>query len=282
MRGRSRATLLTEQAIHRIVHTRKPITVRGICYALFTEGLIPDMSVNNTKRISRITTRMREDGDLDWRDIVDDSRIPARVTQWSEPDEIIEAATDNYRKDYWQDQPTIVEVWSEKSTVKGVLAPVLDEWGVTFRPFKGFGSFTAVMQAAADSRSVEDDGKVLKVLYLGDHDPSGRYMSDIDLPERLSRYGSKVCVDRIAVDLDYDTSLPTFVAKKTDKRYKWFVAEHGHKCIELDALNPNTLRERVNSAIRGYVDMESWSRMVMVEEAEKESMRDFLTKWRAA
>ena len=282
MRGRSKETLLTEQAIGMIVHARKPITVRGICYALFTKGLIPDMSTNSTKRISRITTRMREDGEIDWRDIVDDSRIPARVTQWSEPDQIIEAATNNYRKDYWQDQPRIVEVWSEKSTVKGLLAPVLDEWGVTFRPFKGFGSFTAVMQAAVDSRAVEGDGKVLEVLYLGDHDPSGRYMSDVDLPERLSRYGAEVYVDRIAVDMDYDASLPSFAAKKTDKRYKWFVAEHGQKCIELDALNPNVLRERVNNAIRSYVDMESWARMVMVEEAEKESMRDFLTKWRAA
>jgi hypothetical protein len=70
-----------------------------------------------------------------------------------DPDSIIRAAVLGCRCDNWQDQPTIVEVWSEKSTVQGVLAPVLAELGVTFRITKSFGSFTAVKQAADVSNS---------------------------------------------------------------------------------------------------------------------------------
>ena len=36
------------------------------------------------------------------------------------------------------------EVWSEKGTVRGVLAPTLDKYGVGFRPVHGFSSATTV------------------------------------------------------------------------------------------------------------------------------------------
>lgn len=282
MRGRSKATLIIEAAIQDIVEERKPITVRGVCYALFVGGYIDSMETKNTQKVSRIMTRMREAEEIDWRDVVDDSRTPARVSQWSAPDEVLSAVVYSYRKDYWQDQPRVVEVWSEKATVRGLLQPVLNEWGVTFRPFKGFGSFTAVMQAAEDSRSANWEGKETHVIYLGDHDPSGRYMSDVDLPDRLSRYGASLCLERLAVDMTMDSHLPSFGAKRTDKRYQWFTQNHGHRCIELDAIDPNDLRERVSEQIKSSVDLLKWERMVSVERAEKESMRDFLMKWRVA
>ena len=41
-----------------------------------------------------------------------------------------------------------VEVWSEKGTIRGVLKPVLDEYGVGFRVMHGFGSATEVYMAS--------------------------------------------------------------------------------------------------------------------------------------
>ena len=152
MRGLAKATIRLRQAIQDIVEERAPITVRGIAYGLFVGGYRKSIATSETPKVSRNATAMREDGDLDWRDIVDDSRVPSRAAQWCDPSELIKATVDAYRKDYWQDQETIVEVWSEKATVKGVLQPVLDEWGVTFRNLKGFGSFTSVKQAAEESR----------------------------------------------------------------------------------------------------------------------------------
>ena len=111
------------------------------------------MAVGQTQRISRIMTEMREERarSTGRRSSTAAERSSARrrgATRTTSS----EAAVRGYRRDNWQEQPTIVEVWSEKSTVEGVLAPVLDELGVTFRVMKGFGSFTAVMQAAEDSQ----------------------------------------------------------------------------------------------------------------------------------
>ena len=64
--------------------------------------------------------------------------------------------------------------------MRGVLAPVLDHYAVGFRVMHGFSSATAVHDIAED-----DDGRELIVLYVGDFDPSGMFMSEEDLPTRL-------------------------------------------------------------------------------------------------
>jgi hypothetical protein len=205
------------------------------------------MEVKHTARVSRVMTEMREREALDWTQIVDGSRAVERAKTWDEPDSIIAAAVRGYRRDHWQDQPTIVEVWSEKSSVQGVLAPVLNELGVTFRVMKGFGSFTAVRQAAEDSNDLASQETV--ALYIGDWDPSGLYMSEHDLPERLARYGGMWELKRIALSRADTAGLPHFDAatKRGDARYRWFVERYGRRCWELDAMDPNTLRDRCAS-----------------------------------
>lgn len=280
LRGKSKNTLELEQVIVEIVAERHPITVRGVCYALFTRGLIESMATNETGRISRVMTGMRETGELDWTLIVDGSRSVDRVSVWRNPSEIIQSAVIGYRRDYWQDQPTLVEVWSEKSTVQGVLAPVLREFGVTFRVMKGFGSFTAVRQAAVDSLDIPSDRDAI-ALYIGDRDPSGLYMSEVDLPNRLSRYGSAWQFKRIAV-LESDTeTLPSFDAgtKSGDVRHGWYVSQYGNKCWELDAIDPNDLRQRVREQIETRLNLPCWEHAKQVEMAEVASMKDFHRAW---
>ena len=285
-RGKAASTLDLEMAILEIVEERAPITVRGVCYALFTKGFIPDMSKGSTGKVSRIMTDMRECDDLDWTQIVDGGREPVAWAMWDNPDERIRQTVAGYRRNNWQDQPLQVEVWSEKSTIQGVLEPVLANLGVTFRVMKGFGSFTAVRQAAEDSLDLPED-KPLVALYLGDWDPSGLYMSEADLPERLDRYGFDGEFKRIALvkdDLDY---LPHFdvETKSSDARYRWFqgyshyIGTPTGRCWELDAMDPNDLRERVGAAIEQHMDMDIWNRALEVEAAERESMQQFHKAW---
>jgi hypothetical protein len=280
MRGKAKATVALEAAILEIVAERAPITVRGVCYALFTRQLIPSMQVKNTARVSRIMTEMRESETLDWTLIVDGSRAVERPRTWDNPDSIIQAAVHGYRRDYWQDQKTLIEVWSEKSTVQGTLAPVLDDLGVTFRVMKGFGSFTSVRQAAEDASRNQAQNTI--ALYIGDWDPSGLYMSEIDLPTRLARYGGTQQVRRIALLVSDTVDLPNFDAdtKADDARYRWYVERFGRRCWELDAMNPNDLRDRVRIEIESYIDKDRWYRALEIEAAEVGSMTDFHRAWR--
>ncbi len=274
-RGRSKSTLALESVILDIVEERHPITVRGIGYALFTRELIKSMSKNEISRISRITTDMRESGIMDWTHIVDDSRSVDRANGWSNPVRMLEVMTRGYRRDRWQDQPTLIEVWSEKSTIQGVIAPVLDEYGVTFRVMKGFASYTCLRQAAEDSIEIPE-GRRGVVLYVGDWDPSGLYMSEMDLPQRLSRYGSQWSFERVAL-IESDTkNLPSFdvETKKEDPRMPWFANRYGKKCWELDAMNPNDLRERLKEQIETRLDLLAWEHARRIEEIQRESLHE--------
>jgi hypothetical protein len=50
----------------------------------------------------------------------------------------------------------------------------------------------------------------------------------------------------------------------------------------LDALNPNTLRARVEAEIRAVIEWEAWERCAKVEAAEQESLSRILGEWREA
>lgn len=281
-RGKSKASLDLIDAAASILREIQPATVRAVCYRLFVAGLIADMSKSSTNRVGTQLVYARENGLIDWRWIVDETRGGERVGLWSSPNEIIDAAVRGYRRDYWQEQPKRVEVWSEKGTVRGTLAPVLEEYGVTFRVMHGYGSATALYDMAAESNRSD---RPMTALYCGDWDCSGLHMSEVDLPARLARYGGTAAVERIALtacDVVPGADLPSFdaITKKGDSRYVWYVERYGNSCWELDALSPVTLRERVESAIVALIDAESWNHALMVERAETESMRLFAERWK--
>ena len=65
------------------------------------------------------------------------------------------AVLNSYRRDVWRNQSVRIEVWSEKGTVRGTLAPVLNDLRVTFRVFHGNCSTTVVHDIAAKSQQTD-------------------------------------------------------------------------------------------------------------------------------
>jgi hypothetical protein len=267
------------EAMRAAAEAANPITGRGIGYKLFSRGLIPSMATSVMKRVYRLLKEARERGLIPWEWIVDETRSLERRQSWADPAAYVRTVSRAYRRDFWKQQPKRVEVWSEKGTVRGVLAPALDKYGVGFRVMHGFGSATAIYDIAND-----DDGRSLIILYVGDYDPSGMYMSEEDIPQRLGQYGGDhVEVKRIALLLNHVTSLPSFPAsdKRNDPRYSWFVGNFGNQCWELDALDPNDLRRLVENAIKKEIEPVAWKRCAVVEKAEKQSLRTVLDNWKA-
>jgi hypothetical protein len=229
------------------------------------------------KKVYRLLKEAREEDIIPWAWIVDENRQLERVSMWDDPEEYTAAVITSYRRDYWNQQPKRLQVWSEKGTVRGLLSPVLDDYGVGFQIMHGFGSATTVHDAAID-----DDGRPLVVLYVGDQDPSGMWMSERDLPERFDRYGGDhVILERIAIT-SQDHGQPSFPAsdKSKDTRYRWCVSNFGPRCWEIDAMDPNDLRTRVEQAIRKHIEPIAWERCKMVERAEQDSLRTILSNWR--
>jgi hypothetical protein len=256
-----------------------PITGRGIGYKLFAAGLIPSMARGEMQRVYRLLTDARERGEIPWVWVVDETRALERCPSWDDPAAFVHTVSRAYRRDFWTQQPVRVEVWSEKGTVRGVLQPVLDEYGVGFRVIHGFSGATTLHDVAQDG-----DGRPLIALYVGDFDPSGMWMSERDLPERLSKYGGDhVSVKRIAITLADTPGLPSFPAadKDRDTRHKWFIKQFGHRCWELDAMDPNDLRTRVEAEIVAEIEPVAWQRCDIINKAEQQSLRTILDQWGA-
>jgi hypothetical protein len=307
-RGLAKKTIDMIHAMHRICEERQPITVRGVAYALFVLKLISSMAVACTQKVSRLLVYAREQSIIPWTWIVDESRELEEYATWDNPDEFLDQFSRNYRLNFWNQQPFRVQVWSEKGTVRGLLGPVIDEYGTPFFNVHGFNSATKVMDVAKDPNR-----HPMMVFYVGDYDPSGLYMSVKDLPERLEQYaqlagyeGSHIEIRRIALLREHCTeALPSFSAgdKTEDKRFRWFITNYGDprdlpnlerpqkewermewvtRLWELDAMDPRELRSLVENAIRSMIDWDTWHRCAISEKAQRDSMKHGIEQWRSA
>jgi hypothetical protein len=137
-------------------------------------------------------------------------------------------------------------------------------------------------------------------------------MSEMDLPRRLARYSCSTPLDkdisvefarrylealnleirRVALTEEHTRMLgegPRFPASDKgptedsdgDSRYPWFVENYGEWCWELDAMDPNDLRDCVEDAILAELDTESWDRYVEVEEAERQAIVETCATWKS-
>jgi len=273
-RGRSKATLALIEAMKTIAEEAHPITGRGIGYKLFAAGHIGGMNEMNV--VYRALKIAREEGTIPWEWIVDETRELELINTWQNPSRCADGFF--YRRDLWQTQPHTAEIWCEKGTVRGVLWPVLSRLGVGLRVLHGFSSATSVWEAS--NPGIER--RPLVALYIGDYDPSGMNMSESDLPARIKEYGGHhIRLKRIALTAEQTPPLPSFSVedKRRDPRYKWFKANFGDRCWELDAMDPRQLRGIVETEINALIDPELWDQQEAHQEREQKSIEALLRWW---
>jgi hypothetical protein len=117
-RGRAQKSLDLIESMFDAAEAAQPITGRGIGYKLFTAGLIPSVSRNEMQRVYRLLKEAREEGVIPWSWIVDETRALERVPTWDDPAHCARCVARSYRRDFWNQQPHRVQVWSEKGTVR--------------------------------------------------------------------------------------------------------------------------------------------------------------------
>lgn len=264
---------------YRILAAMHPATVRGVAYQLFTRDLIENMGDKCVRNVSRMIVIAREKGIIPWEWIVDETRQEERVSSWNGLGDFGETVVRGYRKDFWQHQDSWIKVFSEKATVGGIVRPILDEFAVGFQVLHGFGSATSLHDVAEESLTGE---RYLEILYIGDFDPSGMHMSEVDLPGRVEKYGGVVDITRIALTwADCTDALSPFSVetKSRDPRYAWFKRNYGARCWELDAMNPNDLRRRLRNEITRRLDLDAWAHCQTTEAAERESLNAYVNAW---
>jgi len=199
---------------------------------------------------------------------------------WEDPEKFIERyedwfknCWDNFAMPMWTTQEKAVEVWVEKDALSRLVSEVADEFNTVTCPSRGYSSYSYVRKGV---RRINEHDKPVKILYLGDVDPSGMDI-ERDLEERLMRYGAgNITVERVALTLEQiqEYNLPPMPAKTRDPRLAKFMADTGGSdAVELDALEPPVLQELIRNAINAEIDQDAWEERKKEIEDEKQKLK---------
>lgn len=278
------------------------LTNRQLYYQLVARNIIPN-AVEIYKRICTFLTDARYGGYLDWDAIEDRGRVPERHSQWRDVKSLIETAVHSYRLPRWQNQEYYVELYSEKEAMGSVLKPIADQYHIYFGCNKGYSSASTMYeiyqrlkaQILDDDGNLREDYKKCKILYLGDHDPSGLDMVR-DIRERITEFiregydgydqvfydllddGTLFGIDHLALKREQidEYNPPPNPAKITDPRAGKYIREHGRVSWELDSLSPEVLRGIAEEGIREYIDISKYNTVIKQEKEEIQVLRDFM------
>ncbi len=288
---RTRRTKAEMQAlrdgIHEIARDNRVCTIRQIYYLGIGRYWDKDTGGKrkNYSMVVRLAGQMREaeDGSLPWDWVADNSRYVRRPEMYLSAGDALENCIRYYRRDAWQDQPYRVEVWCESDSISGVIYDVTSKYGVGLYPCGGQSGKSFVREAAIAHR---ESGKPVYVIYAGDWDPSGLSIPRA-VEERMQRYGHRdvqMHFSRVGVNPE-DVMHGEYTSHSTNKRdpnYRRFVkACRDHDLdpdvsVEVEALPPAELRERIEDKIISLVDVDAWHSTVEAESSE----REFMQQWR--
>lgn len=260
------------------------ITVRQLYYRLVTRGMTNDL--NHYQRVVQTTSTARWNNEMRMDIFIDRERMmygETKYKSWSIGSQIergkmqIRAWMDAYEVEWWENQENYIEVWSEKKALQGVFEEECNNYNVGLACCKGYPSITFLFDASKRFKNVKD--KKIILLYFGDFDPSGM---DIErtIKENVQRLGCAVDIKRIALNKEQVLSmnLPGAPAKSTDTRTaKW----NGGRVVELDAIEPNTLKQMCEQAINEHFNQDRFCMLKQREKQERleyqKALKDFIT-----
>ena len=242
------------------------ITVRQVYYQCVSRKIL-DNSKDSYTKISDVIAKGRLAGLIDWEAIEDRGRYVRSNAHWDSPQQIIQAAAEQYRINTRATQPYYIECWIEKDSLVSILEKTCNSLDVPCFSCRGFASITALYEAAQRFRGKKN----AVILYAGDHDPSGLKIPQTII-ERLNEFEVDVRLERIGLTLDQINALnlPPYPAKEKDNNFKEYYQNTGlTEAWELDALPPDTLSAIFESAINRYTDFYALDKMRKLEKQHK-------------
>jgi len=250
------------------------LTLRQLYYQFVARDLIPNKQTEY-KNLGSVISDGRLAGLIDWDSIVDRTRELKALGHWNSPADVLDSAAYSYRTDLWQSQPYRLEVWIEKEALAGVIEGVCKQWDVPYFSCKGYNSQSEMWRAGQRLLELAESGYMVRVLHLGDHDPSGIDMTR-DIRDRLNMFAepNDIVVKRIALNMDQVEELkpPPNFAKLSDARSADYIAEYGDESWELDALSPAYINDLIQEEVAEVLDQDAWQSAKAEDEADRQKL----------
>lgn len=254
------------------------LTLRQLYYQFVARGFIEN-SIKSYNNLGNVISDARLSGLLDWDAIEDRTRNLSALQTWWSPKEILEQDAQVFKYDFWDEQPVYIEVWVEKEALVGVIERAAYKWRCPYFACRGYSSQSEQWRAGV---RFKDMNKPVKIIHLGDHDPSGIDMTR-DNVDRLLMFSedSDVEVTRIALNMPQVERYnpPPNPAKFQDPRAADYIRKFGNESWELDALDPHVIDALISDEIEQYIDQEIWDETKEREDRAKAKLKELATNW---
>jgi len=262
----------------------KPLTLRQIYYQLVGKGFIEN-KVSQYGMLSNLLKWARIDGYINWDDIEDRVRAFHDLRGWNDEYHFIKQELSKflygYRRDLLQSQNKYLEIWIEKDALSSLFTRVASPYTIPVVVCRGFSSVSFLHEFT--QRLKYQKNKIPIMLYFGDFDPSGVEMlnsMEITLKEELGVPG--IIFKRIALlkqDITvYNLPHSPEALKKTDTRAKKHVEEHGEIAVELDALRPDILENKIKTAVETELNIHLFNKEAGVYKKELDLLNQLKSK----
>jgi hypothetical protein len=277
-RGQSAETLMMKAHILRIIEKLEdwlPVTVRQVFYQL-VKALIIENIIGQYKRVSRMMSEMRYDGELEWWKVEDRSRRTIIIKKWTNLGECLEEKVndlDYYFRCKVQQQENYVEVWTEKDALTGIFQRVILPYCVKLVVCRGQSSTTYVKNYADRATAAIERGQQPVIIYGGDLDPTGMRVP-ISIEERLrDHHDIDVTMHRFGLNPEqieeYNLPFSIEAIKDKDPNTPKYIKKYGRIAVELDSLDPSDLEYLIDEALLKFIDMEGYEEEVKIEKKER-------------
>lgn len=272
MVGLHKKTQAMIEAARAVMAEHHPMTLRQVFYRLVS-GQVLENTRGQYQALSNALVRARQDAMIPWGWLEDRLRRPRTVGMWDDLADFAETAISAYRRDVWASQSVYIEAWLEKDALSGIFEETLEPYGVTLNVGRGYDGWSSIREAAVRF----GNGEGVTILYCGDFDPSGEDIAR-SLRERLAFFGCYPEIVKCALTAEDVTryNLPPDFAKATDTRRAAFVEKWGDVAVELDALPPDVLVERIEAEVTKRLDLDALARVKEQERRDRERLIDLL------
>lgn len=260
------------------------MTLRQLKYQLIARNYIENTKKDHGK-LYDLADKGRMGGLIDWDLIEDRTRLPHKIPNVKDISEALKETAKYHRLDRTKNQSVYIELWAEKNAIAEIIKEESEYYDIVLQIGNGYSSKTAIYRGFKRFQKAQNEGKKIYLLYLGDHDPSGKDMveafkktfNDFKINPDVNVIGI-IKEQVIKYKLPHNT-VKTKKAGNKDPRAEKYREEEGNKSWEVDALSPTILHKVVSTAIKKLIDMDLFEKQLEREELDKEELQKIADKY---
>lgn len=243
-----------------------PLTLRQIHYQMVSKGYYENTESQYIMLSSNVK-HARFDDLIGWDVIEDRSRIFHDLTGWQDykiyTAAYFESFSEAYKRDLLQSQDKYIELWIEKDALSSLFVRIAEPYTIPVVASRGFNSVSFQNDFRNRATPHIQNGKEAVMLYFGDFDPSGlAVLPAIERNLKMHLGVSNLRCRMVALTqqniIEYKLPHNPKALKKKDKRAKRHTELYGELAVELDALPPKILEQKIHNAIHKEINLKTF------------------------